>query len=840
MQDLRRLRIVRACDVLKILSSLPKSLNATYARILARIDPMYKPEALTALEWLVYARRPLFLEELAEASVVDRNSMKIIDPDRQLDPSDIADMLVGLVIVEPELKETTVFSPRTHVMSLAHFSVQEYLVTPDTAIIDSGSWVLEASLAHSNITLNCIAYIRYCFTCTTSNLSKPRPLESYALNRWAQHASFTLEASDDFIWETINQMFSHSSLCRYWVQHSRVFWINEEPTWDRNWIDSSAFQHSPYSRSLTSDSTELYRYYPLIHCIVHGLNVIVRYILDKSSPLLCFGNFPSTLETAVLLNKFDTVVVLLRNGSRFGDSLRLAFVQRNDAIAMELIRQGCGVKASDIILAAPWCSPMTMLRLLEAKKNLSLDDLALALNASLIGQKEVTKLLLYHPTSQIEHSSNGHSNLETVYEDLLITASRLGLSRTIEFLTNPAETLLPYHGEYDGVLYAATMFQHPSVIKSLLNSEAKSRVSYVSFATVVRITTMTRDFTTFRPLLRHIPPGTHSSGPMLRMAIACNHEPLAIRLLSDGAGIDDDGLWVDDISLLAAVLLQQNSIVKRFMLSISNFSAFCNALNGKGIMQDVCEILHAYGAKFAIHHAGSRKTVSPGIYALAKVHSLAASRAMDYLIETRYSLRRLVDIQSSPFRFTESRVWRYGSDNLHDFDSAIFTDSSPFPTGSAWKKPTTYVLYSYTSASTGISWELYPEDPPTTPWVAYVYNVDLINDQETAWEEMLETLPRLRKSVVIRKMLVDQSKRIEGSTDWCAPSTQFWDQLLQDMLMKADLTPHLNWITYTYDLAILNDLNFLRRLERSELQDLQDLISHLPWYYPPSRRYLLT
>jgi hypothetical protein len=189
IQDLRRLRIVRAYDVLKILCSLPRSLNATYDRILARIDPIYRTEALTALEWLVFARRPLFLEEVAEASVIDRSSRKIIDPDRQLDPSDIADMLVGLVIVEPELKETTAFLPNTHMISLAHFSVQEYLTAPDTVAVDSHSWFLEASLAHSNIALNCIAYIRYCYTCTISNLAKIRPLESYALHRWTQHAA---------------------------------------------------------------------------------------------------------------------------------------------------------------------------------------------------------------------------------------------------------------------------------------------------------------------------------------------------------------------------------------------------------------------------------------------------------------------------------------------------------------------------------------------------------------------------------------------------------------------------------------------------------------------------
>ncbi|CAN9162491.1 unnamed protein product [Alternaria alternata] len=213
--------------------------------ILSRIDPMYRREALTALEWLVFARRPLFLEEVAEASIIDRSSKKIIDPNRQLDPSDIADMLVG-----------------------------------------------------------------------------------------------------------------------------RVFWTTEEPMWDRTWLKSAMFLDSPYNNPSISSFLQVLSYYPLYHCVVHGLDMIVRYILDKSSPLLSFGDFPSTLETAVLLDNFDIVELLLRKGASFGNSLRLAFRQRNNAVAIELIRQGCDVKASDLVLATPWCSPKTILHLFECQEEL--------------------------------------------------------------------------------------------------------------------------------------------------------------------------------------------------------------------------------------------------------------------------------------------------------------------------------------------------------------------------------------------------------------------------------------------------------------------------------------
>lgn len=158
--------------------------------------------------------RPVFLEEVAEASVIDRRSRKIVDPDRQLDPLDIADILAGLVIVEPELKETTAFLPNTHIMSLAHFSVQEYLTAPKTVAVDSRFWFLEASLSHSNTTLNCIAYIGYCYTCTMSNLAKTRPLELYALYYWTKCAALALKVLDASSCYTVIRMFSDYGVCK--------------------------------------------------------------------------------------------------------------------------------------------------------------------------------------------------------------------------------------------------------------------------------------------------------------------------------------------------------------------------------------------------------------------------------------------------------------------------------------------------------------------------------------------------------------------------------------------------------------------------------------------------
>ena len=53
------------------LFALPKTLDETYQRMLNIIEDDDRSCALTLLQWLAYAKSPLSLGELAEASVID-------------------------------------------------------------------------------------------------------------------------------------------------------------------------------------------------------------------------------------------------------------------------------------------------------------------------------------------------------------------------------------------------------------------------------------------------------------------------------------------------------------------------------------------------------------------------------------------------------------------------------------------------------------------------------------------------------------------------------------------------------------------------------------------------
>ena len=64
----------RASAVKDTLQSLPRALDETYERILLAIRPEYHQEVISALLWLVYSKRLLSVDELAEAVVIDINS----------------------------------------------------------------------------------------------------------------------------------------------------------------------------------------------------------------------------------------------------------------------------------------------------------------------------------------------------------------------------------------------------------------------------------------------------------------------------------------------------------------------------------------------------------------------------------------------------------------------------------------------------------------------------------------------------------------------------------------------------------------------------------------------
>jgi hypothetical protein len=97
----------------KALSTLPKSLDETYARILCNIPEDQSDHALRILQWLTHSLRPLTLKELAETIVINVTGDPSFDEEARYPiPRDILTLCPGLITMDEAVhgKQDLLFS----------------------------------------------------------------------------------------------------------------------------------------------------------------------------------------------------------------------------------------------------------------------------------------------------------------------------------------------------------------------------------------------------------------------------------------------------------------------------------------------------------------------------------------------------------------------------------------------------------------------------------------------------------------------------------------------------------------------------------------------------------
>jgi ankyrin repeat protein len=192
-------------QIVHALKNLPSSLPATYERILEAIPEEDVEYARRALWWLITSRRPLTVEELAEAAVIDLDTEPAFDTEYRFFDAreqllEILGSLVAVTFTPPNALDTSdPFTPVSAIMpietvKLSHFSVQEYFLsdrlrqTKNDRLKPFGADTcqLNAFLSESSL-----QYL-HCYIESDSRLSTPEdpaefPLLGYAAQRWSTH-----------------------------------------------------------------------------------------------------------------------------------------------------------------------------------------------------------------------------------------------------------------------------------------------------------------------------------------------------------------------------------------------------------------------------------------------------------------------------------------------------------------------------------------------------------------------------------------------------------------------------------------------------------------------------
>ena len=269
------------------MKALPRDLQSTYERLFCKSD---SPEDLrTFLHWAALSARPITLEELAEAIAVNFQSENspCYDADcRYMDPRDALTVCSGLVTTfEGTIRSSNSVYSRTNrgensgIIKLAHMSVKDYLLSEHIAKGPARYFSLNAKIAHSVITENCLAYLLHFGT--LDSLSGAAvisfPLARYAAEHWSLHMRLCENTSPS---ESLQKLLSHLFLTTSDAHANWMWLIHTRPRWDWLMPPLSRIWKPAEKRRLSEDIST-----PLYVAALLGQHALVQELLVQANSL---------------------------------------------------------------------------------------------------------------------------------------------------------------------------------------------------------------------------------------------------------------------------------------------------------------------------------------------------------------------------------------------------------------------------------------------------------------------------------------------------------------------------------------------------------------------------
>lgn len=413
-------------DIRKVLSSLPRTLDETYERILVNISIEFQSKAINALKWIIYSQYHVDLEMLADAIVIDHEA----DPpfnlgDRLLDPSQLLEILPGLITTEGLFDH----------VEIAHFSVVEYLES--ARIVDGPANVfhLNESKANISITKGCFEILKsYSHPINQRLLGdytrEFSPLELHAWFYWPSYVE-SLNAPID---PEISRLVVDFAVNIDSIQQRHHYKI--KPTlWSRAFIKSPG---KPLDNGLYAA------------CDWGAINT-ARIFLDAGADVDFQGEYLGTaLQIAAKRNRPEIVRVLLDAGAD--------------------VNSKAGTLGTPLQIAAAYGDLESVKLLLEAGAdiNLSGGKYGTALQAaamSISDRPEMIRVLLEAGADVNLQAENGVTALQL--------AAAKGYLGIVKLLLEAGADINLTGGEYGTALEAAQKYKHEQVADMLLKAEAK-------------------------------------------------------------------------------------------------------------------------------------------------------------------------------------------------------------------------------------------------------------------------------------------------------------------------------------------------------------------------------
>ncbi|KAH0545421.1 hypothetical protein FGG08_000562 [Glutinoglossum americanum] len=521
LDSLRRCRHINGLR--EALKTLPKTLDATYDRILVSVGEEDYQAAIGILQWLACSNRPLLLEEVAEAIAIDFSDPPRFDLGRRLrEPREVLEICSSLVTV------SRVFwigrGVEVELLRLAHFSVKEYLVSDRIRDGPAARYSVQEIHANRRIAQGCLVYLL--------QFDKPDSLRS----------------------ETVNEFPLARYASKYWVQHSRevgeststTYRLVVELLWSRrdafvNWIRLC----NPEDPSKPPD--------------------ITMRLESVASPLY-YASLAGLDEFVIQLLKWNADVGA--RGGRHGSALQAASIRSHNEIIRRLLDAGADVNAKGghygyaLQAASTFGSCQTIQQLLDAGADVNAQggyyDNALQA-ASAFGRYKAVQLLL---------DAGADVNAQGKFHGCALqAASAFGDGQIVQLLLDAGANVNAQGGYYGNALQGASVYHHDQAAERLLDAGADANAQGGYYGNALQAAS---SFGSYRIVQRLLDAGVDVNAQggcfssALQAASANGRDQIVQRLLDLGANVNARGGRYGN-ALQAASALGSCEIVQRLL-----------------------------------------------------------------------------------------------------------------------------------------------------------------------------------------------------------------------------------------------------------------------------------
>ncbi|KAH0402552.1 purine and uridine phosphorylase, partial [Aureobasidium melanogenum] len=313
----------------QVLNMLPTTLDATYARILDDIPPMYLQDTIRLLQILTWSERPLLIEEAVDYLAVELDSEFGFDTGNRLPvPREIMRFCLSLVTVARTNEDTREYLEGTgpsvrEEIRLAHYSVKEFLNSGRYQGSELRLQLGQATSAAYVASVSLTYLLQLQTDMPIQAITSEFPLAMYSASYWMDFARVA-DPEDNRLQILIERLLLVPERCYHWL----TLFNPDKPR--RNLKHLSQLPQPLYYASLGglvhvanrllesgADINSLGGRYDnaLQAAAAHGLENMVTFLLQMGADVNAYRGDASTLQVASVNGHLGVVQSLLAHGA---------------------------------------------------------------------------------------------------------------------------------------------------------------------------------------------------------------------------------------------------------------------------------------------------------------------------------------------------------------------------------------------------------------------------------------------------------------------------------------------------------------------------------------------